>query len=274
MLAKNVDIVMGQIGESDLVLDIGGWVQPFRRADYVLDVLPFETRGVFGSLGNGRERFSRDTWTVHDVSSLQPLPFKTGQFDFVVCSHVLEDIRDPIRLCSEISRIGKRGYIEVPSRMAESTLGLEGEKYAGYCHHRWLVEIENSEIIFRFKPHLLHESWKFCFPSSRVHSLNEALCVSWCFWEGSIKCREIIQISRECMERELESYIRQFRVYPEYRYNIEKMWKNFRSPKQALRRMIMKHPWLRVVTERIIGKRLIESRGRNPWGNLPEIHSR
>jgi len=41
------------------------------------------------------------------------------EVDFVSCSHVLEDLRDPIRVCEEIVRVGKRGYIEVPSKTAE-----------------------------------------------------------------------------------------------------------------------------------------------------------
>jgi hypothetical protein len=32
----------------------------------------------------------------------------------VICSHTLEDIRDPLWVCSEMIRIGKAGYIELP----------------------------------------------------------------------------------------------------------------------------------------------------------------
>gem|GEM_PF-6800036 len=32
-------------------------------------------------------------------------------FDFVVCSHTLEDVRNPGRGCEEILRVGKAGYL-------------------------------------------------------------------------------------------------------------------------------------------------------------------
>ena len=46
-------------------------------------------------------------------------PFPDKTFDFVVCSHLLEDVRDPITVCRELCRVGKAGYIETPSRIRE-----------------------------------------------------------------------------------------------------------------------------------------------------------
>jgi ubiquinone/menaquinone biosynthesis C-methylase UbiE len=43
-----------------------------------------------------------------------PYPFPDKHFDFLICSHVLEHLKDPVRTCSEFSRIAKAGYIEVP----------------------------------------------------------------------------------------------------------------------------------------------------------------
>ena len=64
MLIKNADGIMHSIGKKDLVLDIGGWVMPFNRANYVVDIQPYETRGFFGSQGGAKECFTKKTWII------------------------------------------------------------------------------------------------------------------------------------------------------------------------------------------------------------------
>src|SRR6476469_7041715 len=165
MLDANARAILGELDDSSVVVDVGGWAQPFTRANYVVDLMPYETRGVFGRIGPAEERFTRDRWLRLDVCT-SPLPFPDQSVDYLVCSNTLEDIRDPIHLCREINRVAKRGYVEVPSRRVESILGLESPGYPGYYHHRWLVEIEGSELTFRFKTPLMCSSWKYVFPRS------------------------------------------------------------------------------------------------------------
>jgi len=102
------------LGEDDLVLDVGGWADPMPRADWVMDLMPYETRGLYGEAGDSdAERFGPETWIVRDICAREPFPFADGEVDFVVCSHTLEDIRDPLWVCSELTRVAKAGYIEV-----------------------------------------------------------------------------------------------------------------------------------------------------------------
>jgi hypothetical protein len=108
--------------------------------------------------------FRADTWLQIDVC-VSPLPFADKSVDFLICSHTLEDIRNPIWLCQEINRVAKRGYIEIPSRRMESIRNLEHRGYPGYYHHRWLVEVEGHDVVFRFKTPLMSSSWKFTLPS-------------------------------------------------------------------------------------------------------------
>jgi len=204
--------VLAAIGPDDVVLDIGGWAQPNRRADYVVDLLPYETRGTYGHIGDVPERFTKDTWIVHDVSSRNPLPFIDKQFDFVICSHTLEDIRDPIHLCAEIIRVGKRGYIETPSRLAESTFGVENPRYAGYFHHRWLVVIDGDQIVFRFKTDLLYESRCYHLPRRVLRRIPEEALFTSLFWEGSFGYKEIVQVAEERLRHDLAAFVE--RHYP------------------------------------------------------------
>jgi hypothetical protein len=276
MLKKNVELVLRQIAPSDLVLDIGGWAQPFNRANYVIDIMPYETRGIFGYTGPGREFFSKETWIIHDVSSKTPLPFDDKEIDFVICSHVLEDIRDPIYLCSEIVRIGKKGYIEVPSRTVESIMGLEKPHYAGYYHHRWLIEIKGSEIIFRFKPHLIHSSWKYHFPKSYLKKLSEEERVSYLFWKDTFQYKEVIQISALKIAKELEEFIRSKKVYPSLFYTLDSVWNGTR-PKEIVKsilKTLKKSPRLKAIIQRISGRKIIYKDSDSFWLNIPEVYSR
>ena len=55
------------------------------------------------------------------------LPFKDKEFDFVIASHVVEHVEDVSYFLNELSRIGKKGYIEVPTRL-EDNLVFENKK--------------------------------------------------------------------------------------------------------------------------------------------------
>jgi len=152
----NLKKLLKKIKKNDIVLDVGGCSKPLTRANYVIDLLGYEKRGKYGFTGKEPERFNFNTWIKHDICGHRPFPFKDKKFDFVFCSHVLEDVKDPIWVCSEIMRIGKRGYIETPSRWIESKIGVAGKykfpkKLAGFFNHQWFVETENNKLIFTQK---------------------------------------------------------------------------------------------------------------------------
>jgi hypothetical protein len=150
-LPGNVDAALRRIRPSDVVLDVGGWWKPFRRANYVVDLLPYETRGGGGSIGLGPERFTKETWQQADICEIG-LPFADGTFDFVYCGQTLEDIRDPIGVCRELCRVARAGYIEVPSLWVECCYDVDALPnsylYPGYEKHRWLVEAKDDGLLF------------------------------------------------------------------------------------------------------------------------------
>ena len=55
------------------------------------------------------------------------LPFKDKEFDFVIASHVLEHVNDPVLFLEELQRVAKSGYIEVPTKL-EDNLVFENKK--------------------------------------------------------------------------------------------------------------------------------------------------
>src|SRR3712207_5372782 len=127
-------------------------------------------------------RYWRD-WSS-DVCSSDLWPFDDAQFDFVVCSHVLEDIRDPLFVCSELQRVAKAGYIEVPSRLEEQSKGVQGD-WVGWSHHHWIIELNDDRLDFLFKPHMLHTRDEFSFPPEFHQALNAEERVERLWWTGS-----------------------------------------------------------------------------------------
>jgi len=202
--------LMLEIPRTARVVDVGGGAAPFARADHVIDALPFDRAGE-GSDGHsgvvGASRIDASTWTQVDLCARKPWPFENNSFDFAVCSHVLEDVRDPVWVCSELSRIARAGYIETPSRIVEQSLGVESPAYAGYCHHRWLVSRRGSTLEFRHKPHMLHavdEAIVAALPPTR--KVCSRYATVHLRWEGAIDAREVLEFNEGRIIDELCRY--------------------------------------------------------------------
>lgn len=153
------------------VLDVGGATNRLPRADVVLDLLP------------GAD-------VVRDVCDREPWPFADDEFDFAICSHTLEDVRDPIWVCSELRRVARAGYVEVPSRLEEQSWGVHGE-WAGWAHHRWLIDVEDDGLVFGHKSHAVHRIGNH-FPRGFHATLSPERRVQWLWWEGGFEARERI----------------------------------------------------------------------------------
>ncbi len=205
MLAASADRISALLEPGDLVLDVGGWAKPFPRADWVLDLMPYETRGAYGEPSSEPERFSNSTWIVRDICDREPWPFADGQFDFAICSHTLEDVRDPVWVCSELNRVARAGYIEVPSRLEEQAWGVAGE-WVGWSHHHWLCDVGDGEITFVLKPHVIHGFPRYYLEAPIASVLAPDERVATLFWEGSFGFRERVFFVHD----ELDDYLAGF----------------------------------------------------------------
>ena len=113
------------------VIDVGGRYNPWadEHTDAYVDLFPTESSGKTIFVGNICESA---VWEAIEASG--------NRFDFSICTHVLEDIRDPFFVASRLAKISTAGYVSVPTKHSEMA-NVESKFYLGYCHHRWVYTV-------------------------------------------------------------------------------------------------------------------------------------
>jgi len=117
------------------VLDVGSGHQPHRRANVLIDKHPGKTIHRTTQeivIPSGKE------FIVGDALSM---PFEDKSFDFVIASHIAEHVDDPEKFCIEMSRVGKKGYIETPGPLTEYLLPTKS--------HKWIVTKKGCKLYFQ-----------------------------------------------------------------------------------------------------------------------------
>jgi ubiquinone/menaquinone biosynthesis C-methylase UbiE len=143
--------------------------------------------------GYGANKFATTVSDVLDLSNHykdksfvkiteKKLPFKDKEFDFVIASHVVEHVEDVSYFLNELSRIGKKGYIEVPTRL-EDNLVFENKKA-----HIWHLVFDdvNNQINISKK----QQYFEPVLTVGTIKKLNEYFRESLVIelsWEDSIK---------------------------------------------------------------------------------------
>lgn len=204
MLASSAQQIIRRLPDGARVIDVGGAGRPFARADWVIDLRAYGARGELGWDGGERsqERFTAETWVQRDVCDRRPWPFEDRFFDFAVCSHTLEDVRDPVWVASELQRVARAGYIEVPALAEELTYGVQGP-WVGWGHHHWLVLASAGGIDFVFKHHVVNREDSH-LPAGSAAGLSPEQRVQTLWWEDGFEARERFMLSAE----ELDGFLR------------------------------------------------------------------
>jgi SAM-dependent methyltransferase len=120
------------IKKSDRVLEVGGGHRPHPRANVVVDKY---TNSNFHRSGDLKV-LKNQIFLEADGESL---PFEDKEFDYVICSHVLEHVENPEKFLAEQFRVAKRGYMETPSLLGEALYARES--------HKWIIQ-EFNDVIY------------------------------------------------------------------------------------------------------------------------------
>jgi SAM-dependent methyltransferase len=132
------------IRSEDRVLEIGPGSTPHRRANAFLE-LRFDSdldrvaqRGGVAVEGN----FSGRPVHYYDGGRF---PFEDGQFDYVICSHVIEHVDEPADFLREVFRISKgRGYLEYPM--------ITYEYLYNFSVHLHFIKFDSATQVLRYLP--------------------------------------------------------------------------------------------------------------------------
>lgn len=119
------------IKQHDLVLEIGSGDNPNPRSDILCDryiKTSHERAGEF------RIRIDRPMVVADGMM----LSFPDKTFDYVITSHIFEHMDDPAGFAREIMRVGKAGFIEVPSAISERVFG--------WNFHHWYCDIRGGVL--------------------------------------------------------------------------------------------------------------------------------
>ena len=178
------------ISPLDRILDLGGGHDAHPWASVVVDFYLTDDEQRDGQplpptlLDN--DRYQLVVWDLNTY----PWPFADGEFDFVLASHILEHLDDPLAACREMMRVGRRGYVECPNPFYEQVYGSK--------FHKWLVETEGGALAFT---NLREEDRGFLgewfreqvrdpqSPARQLHDAHRDRLITAFAWEGTFEVR-------------------------------------------------------------------------------------
>ena len=154
-----------QFKEGEKVLDVGSGGDPFPFATVLAD------KFIEPSVHRSSE-FKSGGKSVY-VCDICDMPFGNKEFDYVVASHILEHVDNPIAACKELQRVGKAGYIESPTFMKDALFSwVKGI-------HNWQILSQGNTLFFfeyteRQKEGIRSESFERLIFSTVYHPLQKA----------------------------------------------------------------------------------------------------
>ena len=123
------------------------------------------------------------------------LPFDDNEFDFVIASHVIEHIKDFQFFIKEIERISSKGYIELPTRLADNLV------FENKTDHIWwfLFDDLKNELVATRKKQIL-DPFITVSMSKTLEEIYRDSFVIELYWEKKIE----YQISEQDLYEKFE----------------------------------------------------------------------
>jgi len=172
------------IGPNDTVLEIGPGGASYHRADVLL-----EKRFDHPSVAEAQRAFTPPLETTKEVVYYDGgrFPFDDKQFEYVICSHVLEHVEHVDAFVEEIVRVAKRGYVEYPTIYYDYVYNIP--EHISLIFHRnnflyWMPKAEAELDRFRYVQDFFLASMRKGY-TAMVDELRSFLIQGF-EWEGDI----------------------------------------------------------------------------------------
>ena len=99
------------IKPTDRVLEIGPGSSPYKRSNIFLEMKYDNEEEYSKQVGHNNKLVTSKPVIFYDGNKF---PFSDNEFDYVICSHVLEHVDNLENFLSEIFRVANKGYFEYP----------------------------------------------------------------------------------------------------------------------------------------------------------------
>ncbi len=190
------------IKETDRVLEVGPGGSPYHRSDVLLEKIfdedeAHEQRGRVKPLETNKELVFYEG---------DKFPFKDNEFDYVICSHVLEHIPsdEVMNFLSEIQRVGRQGYLEFPT--------IYYDYIYNFPKHLTFLLYDNGVIKYLGKEKtqlsLFKPVHKFFVDSVRAGEVSMMKSLKEYYfqgfeWQNNIQTQEVFEISEVCYSKDI-----------------------------------------------------------------------
>lgn len=189
------------IKPGDRVLEVGPGGNPHHRSDVLLDKV-FDEKEWFAQSGNVQPDSKNKKTIFYDGDTF---PFKDKEFDYVICSHVLEHVTDIDQFTSELKRVAKAGYIEFPTIYYDyiynfevhTTFLLEKE---GTIH--WMLKSESNFEQYKMIQNFFRATLDVVKYDKMIYDLKEYLFQGF-EWFDDFKTKKTDSVNDVCYDLNL-----------------------------------------------------------------------
>jgi len=194
------------IKPTDKVLEVGPGGLPYFRSDVFLEKTyddPLEFAGQRG--------FHDPLKTEKKVVFFdgKEFPFKDNEFDYVICSHVIEHVPDIDVFSSELQRVAKKGYIEFPTIYYDYLYNFNEHISSPYFKDGIIYWMKKSEtLIDNFKPiQQLFKNYNLT-NKNEINIVFKNIFFQGIEWEGEIKTQFVHDLNKIVFsESDLNKYV-------------------------------------------------------------------
>ncbi len=184
-----------------LVLDVGAWGAPLHRADHVLDIRPYATRGVLGSFGPGPGALHGGDLAPRRRLRPGPVAVRGRHLRLRGLRHDPRGHPGPDRRLPRALPRGEGGLRGGPDGRGRARLQRRGDRAVPrprapplVLRSRRRADRPARACVFWHKSHMVHSDWRIrVLPRwHRTMDLDDVLF--GVFWEGELPAREKFEL--------------------------------------------------------------------------------